>query len=377
MSCKPSNPDFSHARARSIFWKVFLFAFIIQLVRNSIFLTDHGMWASQLRFFLTNDPRQFNFFAGYGHPGTTLISLGSVFHVLFGVSYSNALTLSLTVIISGATAACAVLCYVLQPQSLWWFTTAFILTLSRFYVKATPPTATVTALTVLVALASCWLWKQDGKVSLWLYFLWGVLLGLSFSTRFDVTILVGAPLLLLLTLRTGARVIGPVLSGGLMGFFVSDPYLWFMPLQHIKDLIHNLLIHSSRNAGSYGRLSISWLEWAHGTFLAAISIALFVYLQARRRLKNSVPPQVLLVLLGCTLVTLTLLIISKVQAMRYMYPLIMSWEVFLPLFALQDCPQTYGDISFKSGRLDPKTATVIMGFIIPTQILGYCLIFFG
>ena len=179
MSCTTGNDTYlSQNKAKSIFWNVFAFAIVIQIVRTSIFLTDHGMWTSQIQYFLSNNPRQFNFFAAYGHPGTTLVVLGSIFHILFGLSYGNALTLGLAILIAAATAACAALCYLLQPQSLWWFTTGFILTLSRFYVKATPPTAVVTSFIALIVLASCWLWKRS-TASRWLYFVWGFILGLS------------------------------------------------------------------------------------------------------------------------------------------------------------------------------------------------------
>jgi hypothetical protein len=360
-------------QARSIFCKVFLFAFVIQMVKMTIFLSDGEMWAYQIRYFLTNDPYGFDLFhAGYGHPGTTLMGLGSLFHILFGLSYSTALTLSVTLLIATVTAACAALCYLLQPQSLWWFTTGFILTLSRLYVTATPPSAVVMPFITLVVLALCWLLKQNISVSIPLIFLWGIILGLSAATRLDITLLVGIPLIILFCYGSGMRVLVPVITGGVISFILSDPYLWFMPVQHVIDLWSKFTVHYSSYPMSR---SLPWFEWVQGVPLAVIAIAWFLFLHHRRRLSSLIPTQVLFVFLWISLLAVMILVSSKFQAIRYLFPLIIVWEVFLPLFALQGCPHNYGGASLKFRRLDARTSWVIAGFIIPTQVIGYIFMF--
>jgi hypothetical protein len=288
--------------------------------------------------------------------------------------YSTALTLSAALLIAAVTAACAALCFLLQPQSLWWFTTGFILTLSRFYIDATPPTAAVMPFITLIVLASCWLWEQNRSASRWLYLLWGVTLGLSAATRLDVSLLVGMPLFILLSYRSGIRVIVPIFIGGVLSFFIADPFLWFMPVQHVIDLLSKFTLHYSY-LGS--RRPLLWFEWIQGIPLALIAITWFLVLYLRRRLSNVIATPVLLVFLGISLLAVLMLTTSKFQAIRYLYPLIIVWEIFLPLFALQSCPRkNYGQLSFMSGRLDAKTARVILGFIIPTQVIGYLYVFF-
>ena len=332
------------------------------------------MWANQIQYFLNNNPAVFNFHAAYGHPGTTLVGLGSLFHILFGLSFSTSLTLSAALLIAAATAACAALCFLLQPQSLWWFTTGFILTLSRFYIDATPPTAAVMPFITLIVLTSCWLWGKNRSVSRCPYLLWGVILGLSAATRLDVSLLVGMPLFILLSYRSGIRVIVPIFIGGVVSFFIADPFLWFMPVQHVIDLFSKFTLHYSYLGA--GR-PLLWFEWVQGIPLALIAITWFLILYLRRRLINVIPTQVLLVFLGISLLAVLMLTTSNFQAIRYLYPLIIVWEIFLPLFALQSCPRkNYGQVSFMSGSLDAKTARVILGFIIPTQVIGYLYVFF-
>ncbi len=365
-------PEITPHQVKSIFWKVFLFAFVIQMVKTTIYITDGEMWAQQIQHFLNSSSAVFNFRAAYGHPGTTLVGLGCLFHILFGFSFNIALTLSVALLIAAVTAACAALCFLLQPQSLWWFTTGFILTLSRFFVTATVPTAAVMPFITLIVLASCWLWVRTISTSGWHYFLWGIMLGLSAATRLDISLFVGIPFFILLSYRSGIRVMVPILTGGLISFIFADPFLWFMPVQHVIDLWSKFTLHYS----NYGteRL-IPWMEWIHGIPLAILAIAWFLVLYLRRRLSDVIPAQVLLVFLGISLLAVLLLTSSKFQTIRYLYPLIIVWEIFLPQFALQNCPRNNGQVSFMSGSLDAKTARVIMGFIIPTQVLGYFFIF--
>lgn len=62
-----------------------------------------ALWASQIQYFLTHDSRMFDFYGCYGHPGTTLVELGSLFHILFGFSYSTALALAISILIAMVT----------------------------------------------------------------------------------------------------------------------------------------------------------------------------------------------------------------------------------------------------------------------------------
>jgi hypothetical protein len=178
-----------------IFWGVLFYGFLIQLVSRTVYgFGDKTMWARQIQYLLNRDPRQFDLYGAYGHPGTPLVELGSLFHIVFGFSYDNAVTLSMSILIAMAIAVCSVLCSLLYRRSLWWLATAFILLLSRLYILATPPTAIVMPYIVLIVLATWWLWLQQLPSSRKLFFLWGVVVGLATATRLDITLLVSAPM---------------------------------------------------------------------------------------------------------------------------------------------------------------------------------------
>jgi len=348
----------------------FLFAFVFQAWKMSLYLYDGPMWADQIKFFLTRDPAVFNMRAAYGHPGTTLISLGSLFHIIFGFSYAGSLTLSVALLIAAATAACVVLCYLLQPLSFWWVTTGIILTASRFYFTATPPTAVVLPFITLIVLASCRLIEKNRPYSKWPFFVWGIILGLSASTRLDVSLLVGMPLFMLLIRRHGGRTIMPVVIGTALSFIITDPFLWFMPFQHVIDLSTKFTIHY------YGKGSITpipWSEWVYGSYLAIVSVVWFLYFQIKPHPDHDIYPGVMSTFAALSLLAVIFLLFSKSQYMRYLYPLIMVWEIFLPLFAFQYYPDNHGKTFSRSVRLAPKT-TWIIGITILTQILGYILL---
>jgi hypothetical protein len=256
----------------------------------------------------------------------------------------------------------------LQPQTLWWFTTGFILTMSRFYNSATPPTIVVMPILTLIVLLLCWLMKQkiDGSISK--YFLWGTVLGISAATRLDISLFIGIPLIFLILRWSGIRAILPVLAGVTISFFITDPFMWFMPIQHVMDLLYKFTLHYS---DFHQTRMIPWYEWANGVPLAVISIVWFLALLIRRRLGNVVPTQVLIVVLGLSLLASLILATSKFQSIRYLFPILVIWEIFLPMFAQQEYPYTIDHASTRTGLLDKKAVWVILGFIIPTQILGY------
>ena len=274
---------------RDIFLRVLLYGFIIQMAARaaSVESVDQSMWAKQIQYLLTHDPRVFDFYAAYGHPGTTLVELGSLFHILFGFSYSTALTLGMSILIAVVTAACSVLCFLLYRQSLWWLATAFLLLLNRMYMNATPPTAVVMPFTVLIVLATWWLWEQQGRTSRWPYFLWGAVAGLAAATRLDASLLVSTPMFVLLWYRHGRRVVLPLLAGAGISFFMADPFLWFMPIRHVTDLVHKFTMHYVY----YSPTKMEPSEFINAMWMSTVSFGWsFVLLFYQRRVRNNPNP---------------------------------------------------------------------------------------
>lgn len=363
--------------AKHIYFWVLLCGFIIQLVLQSVTfeLVDHSMWANQIQYFLTNDPRLFDFSAAYGHPGTTLVELGSLFHVLFGFSYSTALTLSMSILIAMATAACSVLCFLLYPQTLWWLASTCILLLNRMYINATPPTTVAMPFTVLIVLATWWLWENSVSTSRWLYFLWGAVVGLAAATRLDAALLVGTPMFVLLWYRHGGKVVLPILTGAGISFFVSDPFLWFMPIQHITDLAHKFTKHYSKFDSTMYSATIEPADMVNAVWLSAVSFGWAFVLLCYRRLARIIPVPIMVIFSGTSVMALLIILSSKFQAVRYLFPLTIIWEVFLPLFALETLEPSTQTTSSKALFQNSALSLWIIVLVVLTQLLAYTVIF--
>ena len=100
---------------KQVFLGVFLFGLVLQVVARNAGIgdSDRHMWANQIKFFLNHDPRVFDFHLAYGHPGTTFLGLGCLFHTYLGLPYVTALNLGISILIAFATAASSVLCFLL------------------------------------------------------------------------------------------------------------------------------------------------------------------------------------------------------------------------------------------------------------------------
>jgi hypothetical protein len=356
-------------QAKCIFIGVLLYAFAVQLViRNSTLFIDKNLWANEIAYFLNHDPRVFDMLGAYGHPGGTLIAVGILFHIFFGLSYSNALIFSVSLLIATTTAACATLCFLLYPGSLWWMATAFILTFSRFYIDATPPTAVVIPFIALAVLTTWWTGLQYDQKSQWKYFIWGIIAGLAAATRLDVSLLVGVPMFVLLWCQNRNRVVLPILAGFVITFFLADPFMWFMPIQHLLDLTRKFMLHHNGFSQPTG---INAQQIIQAFALAAICIIWWVALLGLRRSKPIIPNRIMGMFLAVSLFAFVVILSSTFQALRYFYPLIIVWEIFLPLLALETfspANRQEPSGSFPSGTV---TSWSIIGLAILTQILSY------
>ncbi|GFO67518.1 hypothetical protein GMLC_10970 [Geomonas limicola] len=366
----PATAETPALRARKIALSVFAATFVVQSVKFLLYLADGEIWGHQLLNLLGWKPGLLDFDGAYGHPGTTLLELAALFHFL-GLPDYPSFALGTALLVAALTAACSALCFLLQPRSWWWLATAFLLTFSRFYIDATPPVAVVMPGVTLMALLSCWLWLQEKAVARSFAALLGTLIGILAATRLDVSLFVGGPLFVLFCYRAGRGALLPGLAGGVAAFFAGNPFLWFMPVQHLKDLYWKFSYHYAHYKGS---VSLSALEWSFVMPLAALGMLWFLVQLRSPRKEEPLPRPVLLGYLALTLLAVSLLVSSKYQAVRYLYPFVTFWEVLLARFVLELTPDTC-TFPLSAARFDKKTALALLGFIIPTQVLGYLWVF--
>jgi len=349
-----------------IFWGVLLSSFTIHVLSLSLIpCPDLTMWANQIEYVLNHDPRAFDFYLAYGHPGTTLVQLGSLLHIVFGIPYEKTVILSMSMLLAGVTSASAVTCFLLHRQSLWWLTTAITLTVSRFYFHATPPTALVLPFTVLMVLTSWWLWESDAATLKWRSVLWGAIVGLSAATRLDASLLTGVSLGLVILYRHRSRAILYAVVGAASAFFVADPFLWFMPWQHSVDLVRKFLIHYNQFRSPS---SITPRELLATIPLSVLCIFWWLLLPRFRAQARVAPFMILGAFLGITLLATVIILSSSFQDIRYFYPFLIVWEVFLPLFILE----TLARVSCNEPDPAPSRGTVVsMAVVVCVLVVQY------
>jgi hypothetical protein len=372
---RSSNNDDIHGnncmkQVRIIFISLFFFGCIVQGTSRLIAgeSVDSSLWADEIKFILTQDARAYDFYGAYGHPGTTIVELGILFHKLFGISFNNSVALAISLLVAGAAAACSALCFLIDSRSLWWLATGLVLLLNRMYLNATPPTTVVMPFMALIILSAWWLWERQLEASDWRYVAWGVVIGLSAATRLEVTVLVAIPMVLTVSYHKGSITMLPTFAGALLGFIVADPFLWFMPIRHVTDLVRKFTIHYAH----YSSSKIDPVDFINFMWLAALSFCWALFLFYKRRLADIMPLPIVVVFSLISVLSLIGMFSSTFQAVRYLFPLIVVWEVLLPLFALKTVA-IYPSLAKSQNTPVMSLAIIILSII--TQLFAYLTIF--
>lgn len=176
----------------------------------------------------------------------------------------------------------------------------------------------------------------------------GLLLGGSagacIATRTDIGVFGFSIFLifLLLVKRLSLRgaVIAIVTTTGV--FVLLDPFMWFMPLEHIGDLIYKVTYHYADIAQAH----VTITSLLHIATLSLMSIALCIYFLFAKR-KEPLPRPFVFVLLGMSVVWVSIFLTAHSQAERYFLPILFAWEVLLPLLMLSFVDQFFSTSSFK------------------------------
>lgn len=298
-------------------------------------VSDVVMWSTQAEAMYEGDSIQYDIRAAYAHPGTPIL-LGTIALAEgVGLPYRTALILWMSVCGAIALTASAWLAYALRKNVVWSVALVGVLTLHRIFFWTTPPSHLASILCVLLFMYS-WYVYEKSSVSWRAFALWGILSGILVATRFDigvaVSVLCAALLIPKYTLKRA------ILGGGvaLATFWIINPYMWYMPLSHIRSLFGKIFWHYTDFEPSHLPLKTILLS-LYGVACTWF-VLLFISLVRRRNLAVMPPiPVYVLGVLGVgTVVLLTIYVSADYQAIRYFQPLVYMWEAFLPLclFAL-------------------------------------------
>lgn len=311
--------------------KVFIFSFVIACVlQGFIFIkfsmADFNMWARQGEYIQTGNPIQFDFLQAYGHPGGPLIE-GVVFiREIFGFSYQNSL-MTLMIILGGlAVAGASVISYLLTKNNWWWPIVLVVLSTNWLYVCSTPPSTVVSLYIPFLFLFSLYIYKKEEIKNSFLVW-WSLLAGFTMATRVDIGGFMIICFLICLKPKISWRQALWLSLGAGASFVLFDPYMWFMPIQHLGDLLFKIIYHYDEFVPSKISLS-SVLTFSIFSLVSMFFAFVFLFIEK----KSLIPKRFIYVFLIATLILYTIFLSANYQAPRYFIPIINIWQMILPSF---------------------------------------------
>ena len=356
----------------ALFIGTFLISFVCQGIRWKEFdMIDSGMWGHEAEYVLHNDPREFNFLQAYGHPGGPVIEGAILIHGISKIPYDQAVLLLVTILDSLIIAAICVMCFILRKNSLWWIAALGTLSLNTLYDYATPPTAIAAVLIVLLCLLTLYIYEEREKIKPRYLVAWALVGGLAIATRADIGILSFFVFSALLIKPIGWKKVAILGAEAFLAFVIFDPFMWFMPIQHIKDLIFKVVYHYA----DFQPTHMSLISVISISLLAFVSIFLSVaFLLLRKKLRSPVQPAFIITLILMTIGLYAIFMTARIQTERYYLPILFIWETFLPLFifSLIDAIEP----TFLASPLAQEKARNFFKIFIIVLLYAYQIIFF-
>lgn len=296
-------------------------------------ILDEAFWSDQARFVEAGSPEQYNPAHAYGHPGGPVI-LGTIaVHHLAGISYETALPVFLTLFNGVAIAAITTLCHRLRPDSLWWLPVLGTLSVDKLYAVSTPTSAVTGPLLVLLSLLTLRLVSQEGASRRWLSG-WSLVAGLAVATRFDIGSITTVFLFGVLATKLHWRQLACLAAAAFAVFVACDPYMWYMPVRHVGDLLGKVALHHqtfARNRLDAGEVvSLSAMAFL-GLAFTALAQAVPGVAGVAGVARNKLPAAFVWALITLTVALYGVFLSASYQAVRYFIPIVFIWQVFLPL----------------------------------------------
>ncbi|MEI7688597.1 MAG: hypothetical protein WCI91_00220 [Candidatus Nomurabacteria bacterium] len=337
--------------SKKTFYLIIVISFVVSLFFQwtrwkDLYFIDSHMWASQAQYVQTNDAREFDAKMAYGHPGGTVVEGAIIFHDIFKVPYEDSLIIFITIFNSLIISIICLLCFILYKNHLWWIITLSTLAMNSAYDNATPTSAIVSPLMVLLTLLTLYFYKNKEKINIPLVLFFSLVVGLASSTRLDIGVFCSVFFIgfLKYTNTIDWKKLFYIILGSFTTFCIFDPFMWFMPFQHIKDLIAKIIFHYSE----FLPYHLTFMSVFILSMLTIISISLAISIVLlKNKIKLLVPENFIKTLIVMTIILYIIFLTSHYQAERYFQPIIFIWEVLLPLFIFNLTTYISHSLSFK------------------------------
>lgn len=321
---------------------------------------DAVFWTKQASDVATGNPDQYNPTFAYGHPGGPVIEGTIATYIITGLPYNKSLLTFLGLFYGLLIALIASLCFALKKHALWWIPVLGVLSFDRLYLDATPPSALVSLILLLLFLLTLWIYekKQIGWKSLTV---WSLLAGMAVATRADIGSLTTVFLSTLLLSKIPWKLWLKVMVGTFASFIIFDPYMWYMPIQHMSDLMSKMLFHYDEFVPMPLRFGVI----ANISSLSFMSIVFaFIFIWNKKKWNvELLPNRFVYTMLAETVLLYTIFLTSRYQAVRYYMPILFIWQALLPMYILSIIPKLR--FSFlKTEKAQKRGALIFSIFII-------------
>ncbi|MFZ1019508.1 MAG: hypothetical protein WAN61_00755 [Minisyncoccia bacterium] len=356
----------------------FIFIFIFSFIVAGFFqwtrwkelddFIDGSMWSHQAEYVQTGNPSEFDAKAAYGHPGGPLIEGTIAFHQAFNISYDYSLIIFISIFNALIIAVSCALCFILRKNNLWWLAVLSALSFNIMYNVSTPPTALVSPLIVLLCLLTLYFYENKEKIKTPQTLFFAFILGLAVATRADIAGFYALAFLIFLLYEKAInwKKFLIIASGSFVFFALFDPFMYFMPWQHIKDLFAKIIFH-------YGEINPSHMTLENIAAISSLAfIAIFLsvaLLFMKKKIKLFLPADFIKMLLLTTTVIYSIFLTAHFQAPRYFQPTIFIWEAFLPLFLFNLTP--YISFEFLKTAEQNKKMLVFVNTFVLIILIGF------
>ncbi len=298
-------------------------------------ILDEAFWSAQARYVEAGSPEQYNPAHAYGHPGGPVI-LGTIaVHHLAGISYETALPVFLTLFNSIVIATIATLCRRLRPDSLWWLPVLGTLSIDKLYAVSTPTSAVVGPLLVLLTLLTLRITLgilEHGAVSWWQLASWSLVAGLAVATRFDIGSITALFLFGVLATTLRRRQLAVIAVAAFAVFVACDPYMWYMPVCHVGDLMGRLILNYRHSTPASIPATLEPMHVVSFSALAFVGMMLSICGETKVfPSRRTIPRQLVLALVPLTVLLYGIYLSARCPAVRYFIPIVFIWQAFLPL----------------------------------------------
>jgi hypothetical protein len=293
------------------------------------------------------------------HPGTSIV-LPTAGLILLGVGGFNAMQYMMAFLISSCIAAIVYLCRKLRPDSLWWLGVCAFLIPNPLYPGMSAPSALAALLACIYILIVLYL--REKEVSRDALFWLGVCSGVFLATRVDTALSIMLFSLPYLWPLAGKRLFTVCWSAALF-FGALNPFIWQDPILYVFSIVHQV------NSNVATQVNFDYTLMA--VVLPAIAFAFGLAAVYSKFRFTTVPNDFLKWLLAASALLCCVILSLKHHPIRYFFPIMMLWQMLLPLFLLELLSY------FKSWKvLQPLRRSeyaLVLLFVIPQIIAIYSL----